>query len=474
MAREIELKLEIDPDDLGRLASLPMLSGPPRIERQISVYYDTPKGRLRRHGVLLRVRQHDGGWTQTIKRTNDGAGLFARDEWESEVQGLNPDLQAIRNSPLKELIKPRQFRHLVPVFKTDVERTGWDLQNEAIELTYDSGRIEAGDHDEQVHELELELGAGDPAELFIAAGKIARRIPVKLGVQSKAERGFALASGKGKAIVKARPLELADDMSVAAGFAEIVTACLRHFRMNELLLVTEHNAEALHQLRVAVRRLRTALWLFKPVAKGKSFDRIIDQLRVFTRELGAARNIDVILKSMKADDPARAQLEKDRQQLYKNISRKLGSVRFNGFILDLVGWAHAGEWRNSKKATLPLARFARKRLDRLWQRIVRRGNNLAQLSEAQLHRLRIDAKKIRYSVEFLRGPLRSDGDEQDQFVKAAEGIQDSLGRLNDLATRRQLLDRPARKSATARHLRSAKRFMNELERTGPYWRKANP
>jgi inorganic triphosphatase YgiF len=476
MAREVELKLEIEPGKAGRLTANRQLLSQLRVERQISVYYDTPKGKLRRHGMVLRVRQHDGGWVQTIKRVEAGAGLFDRDEWESPVQSLLPDLQAIADTPLKDLIKPRQFCHLIPVFRTDVERTSWQLRDGdgAIELTYDEGQIEAGPASEPVHELELELRDGEIGELFAAAKKICRRIPAKLGVQAKSERGFALADGRAKAPVKATRVELNRDVSVADGFAAIVVACIRHFRLNEPLLVAERNAEALHQVRVSIRRLRTALWLFKPVVKGEEFGRIDDQLRIFTRELGAARNIDVILASMAADDPARSQLEKDRGHLYGKILRKLGTARFHVFILDLIAWVRVGDWRSGKRAAKPLLPFALKRLDLLWSRIDERGSELTHLSETDRHHLRIDAKKIRYALEFLSEPLGPDCKAQSKFIKKAEGVQEWLGRLNDLATREKLLAiwHPEDAKNAVRYLRSAKRCMGDLERIGPFWQEA--
>ena len=472
MAREVELKFEIDPADAAKVMAMPKLAGPPQVERQVSVYYDTPKSKLRRHGFILRVRQHDAGWTQTVKRTGDGGGLFDRDEWEEQVQSLQPDLQAVAATPLVDLIKPRQFRQLVPVFRTDVERSSWQLgEDGGIEVSHDSGAIEAGERREPIHELELELKHGEAGALFAAARTIARRIPLRLGVQSKAERGFALARGKAKRPAKASPVELDGTITVAEGLAIIVAACLRHFRLNEPLLVAGRNAEALHQLRVAIRRLRTALWLFRPAVKGKEFDRISDQLRSFTRDLGAARNTDVILASMRAQDPARGQLEKDRRQLYDRILRKLDSARFHRFILDLVAWTHAGEWRTARKAAKPMMPFVVKRLDRLWRRIADRGSNFTHLSDTDRHELRIDIKKIRYALEFLREPFALAGNLRDQFGEAAEGLQDSLGRLNDLATRKQLLSRPAKGSAAARHPRSARQCLHDLERIGPFWRK---
>jgi triphosphatase len=476
MARELELKLEIDTAAAAKLRTDCLLKAQPHVERLVSIYYDTPKRKLRQQGLVLRVRQRDDGWVQSVKRNADSAGLFDRDEWEAPVQSLQPDLEAIAASPLKDLIKPHQFRHLVPVFRTDVERTAWPVEGagEKIELTYDAGTVEAGGASEPIHELELELKEGEVGSLFAVARKIGRLIPLRLGVQSKSERGFALARRKPPAPVKATVVDLPANAMIGDSFAAIVTTCLKHFRMNEPLFIQERDAEALHQLRVAIRRLRTALWMFKPVVDGPEHERINDRLRTFTRELGAARNIDVILASMTANDPARPQLERDRRQLYGRILRKLETARFRGFILDILCWINAGEWRQGSRPGKPLMPFARKRLDRLWRQIKDRGAELRQLSEIQRHHLRIDSKKMRYALEFLGQPRGAAGKTQRDFIAAAEGVQDTLGHLNDLATRRAMLSwpMPPPETEAARALRAAKRHLRKMEKIGPFWSEA--
>lgn len=473
MARELELKLEIDPAAAEKLRTHHQFQGAPSVERLVSVYYDTPKHRLQRRQLVFRVRQHDEGWVQTVKRGGDFAGLFDRDEWEAPVQSLEPDLQSIANSPLKDLIEPHQFRHLIPIFRSTVERTSWAVEESGakIELTYDAGMIEAGATSEPICELELELKEDGVGALFSLARKIGRVVPARLGVQSKSDRGFALAQSKGRAPVKATSVRLGHDATVADGHAAIVTACLKHFRLNEPLFVQNRDPEALHQLRVAIRRLRTALWLFRPAVKGPEFERINDQLRILIREFGAARNIDVILASMAVNDPARGQLEKDQRLLYGRILRKLGTARFPTLILDILCWAHAGEWRQGSEAGKALTPFAGKRLGQLWRRIRKRGGELRQLSEEQRHHLRIDAKKLRYALEFLEDASEADRKAQRDFISAAEGVQDSLGHLNDLATRRAMLSWPIQPSEKDedRAYRTARRHLSKMARIGPIW-----
>ena len=101
-------------------------------------------------------------------------------------------------------------------------------------------------------------------------------------------------------------------------------------------------------------------------------------LRRFTRELGAARNIDVILATLPLNDRARGHLEDDRKRIYAKIIRKLDSRSFRLFIFDLFAWMQAGKWRSRKKASGPLMPFAIKRLNRLWQGIEQRSAHVGR------------------------------------------------------------------------------------------------
>lgn len=471
LAREVEIKLDIDPADAALLASF---MGDADRKRQVSVYFDTPKAKLRRNGWVLRVRHVDGRFIQTIKRSGPSPIPIERQEWEEEVEQLEPDSKVIARTPLAEIVKARQFRQLGEVCRCVVDRATRTISSGkgSFELTYDDGLVETRGACEPIHEVELELKDGDLEALFASARKIVRQAPVKIGVMAKSERGFALAGERRNTATKAPPVMLGPSMSVAVGFATVAAACLKHFRMNEPLLIAKRDAEALHQLRVAVRRLRSALWLFRPAVRDSELADFEDELRRFTRELGAARNIDVILGTLSRNDPARSHLEDDRERIYSKIIRKLGSRHFRLFMFDLFAWIQAGKWRGRKKAKGPLMPFAIRRLDRLWARIWRKADFLNRLPEPERHKLRIETKKLRYSVEFLAEPFRSLADERVSFVKAAEGVQNRLGELNDLVTRQEMLFAPNQPSAgkiRSRHLRGAKRHLAKLREIGPFW-----
>lgn len=477
MDREVELKLDIDPAQVSRLLQLPAFNEGIDRRNYVTVYFDTPKRKLRRNGWVLRVRQSGDRFVQTIKRSEASAGLFDRDEWEAEVQTLTPEHAAIDKTPLGELVKSRQVPNLVPACRSDVVRASRELNTNGttIELTYDEGSIEAQERHLSINEVELELKAGDVAELMAFARGLVSRAPLKLGVMSKSERGFALADGKLESAAKAPPVALSDKMNVTDGFTAIVTACLKHLRMNEPLLLTKQDPEALHQLRVAVRRLRSAFWLFRPAIRNGEYAAFNKGLRAFTRELGAARNIDAILSTISPSDPARGALESNRRRLCARILRKLESRTFRLFVFDLLTWVHIGKWRDKKKAGGLLMPFSVKRLNRLWGNIEQRAEDIHRLPDEERHKLRIDMKKMRYALEFLSVPLGKDAADQVKFTAAAEGVQDRLGQLNDMATRQAML---AKRDSTwgkdwARHMRAAKRYLRKMQEIGPFWRRVS-
>jgi inorganic triphosphatase YgiF len=476
---EVEIKLEVAPEHADELPSHPLLRRlTPRVEALRSVYFDTRKGKLKRNGWTLRVREANGLYTQTLKRAGPGAGLFSRDEWEGAVAGPDPDPNAAAGTPIADFFGKKQFGRLVPLFAVEVERSTWVLRPDGaeVELVSDRGLVAAGDRTEDFNEIELELRAGDVSSLVGLAQRIGRRIPFRLGVQAKAERGFQLARGMPGRAVKAEPVTVGRRMTIADGVAIIISACLKHFRLNEALVVPGGDPEGLHQARVALRRLRAALSLFKPAIDDDQFDALRNELRAFTAKLGPARDLDVLIAKLQPRDRKRRGFERRRARHYAAIEKMFASRRFRAWTLDMVGWVYGGDWRETRRAKRPLLGFALGRLDRLWRAIERRGDEFDSLSDYQRHRLRIHGKKIRYGLEFLEAPLSVAGSDQQKFAKAVEGLQEALGEMNDLTTARTLVPWN-RQAATAdqeaevkRLAQIARRHLRTLRDIGPYWR----
>jgi inorganic triphosphatase YgiF len=499
--REIELKLLLDEGGAKQLRAHPALKKlSSETARQVSTYYDTPDGALRNAGFSLRVRESKGRFLQTVKRQGpDAAGMFDRPEWEEEVESAEPDLDRAARTPLKEHLGKRTRKRLKPLIRSEMERTTWNVSRggAAIEVVLDEGTVTGGKASERIAELELELKGGETRDLIDFARQLGERAPLRLGVLTKAERGYALADGAAGRVVKAERIDLVPAMSAAEAFGAIAASCLRQFRLNETIVARTQDPSALHQARVAMRRLRSAFTFFRPIIGDQEFLTLREEVRWFTNQLGDARNLDVLLKRVPgakgADDTEkelRRTLEAARERAYASVLETLASPRLRRLMLDLVGWIETGKWREAGMAGRPIGEFGRAQLDKRWRKVKKGGKHLAKLEVEPLHRLRIEVKKLRYAVEFLAAlETREEAlTRRKSFSSALEDMQEHLGELNDIETARELLQ-----SLLADHPRadellgSASRFIDKgtqkenpvtgaeqaygrLAEAGPFWR----
>lgn len=478
-AREVELKLELDADQAAKLRESALAGAAGcRSQDQLTVYYDTPGGTVRDQGFTLRVRSSGGKFVQTVKPITESAGLMAREEIECDVASIEPDRGALPGV-LRPLVESRE--QLLPIIRSQVRRTSWTIDQGGgrIQVDLDEGEISAGDRRQPFNELEFELLSGDPRCLLIAAKDIADHVPVRLGVVTKAERGFLLRSGASHRITKAAPVEVHPGMTVAETFEVMVNACLKHYRLNEPLVIEGREAKALHQSRVAMRRLRSAFTLFKSAIADVEYHYLREELRWFTSQLGDARNLDVYLERDLPDDE-RERLSARRDEAYVHVIEAMNSPRLRRLMLELVGWLAFGPWRSSPQAQKPVGDYANRRLNRLWGTIDGPGQHLASIDEESRHQLRIQVKKMRYAIEFLRGLYPDKRTEEKRFAAAVEELQESLGKLNDLHTAQSLRTAPAGNEwligepEERIHLRESEQAFRDLAAVGPFWRTAAP
>src|SRR5262249_37397063 len=166
-----------------------------------------------------------------------------------------------------------------------------------IELSIDRGKVQAGGQCSPLCEVELELKRGQSAELFRLARGLAEQVPVQLAVKSKAERGYALVTGEKPQPIKAAPVALTPDSSRQAAFQAIAQACLNQL-VRRTPAMKEGDAEGLHQLRVALRRLRAAISLFADMLVDPQTQVMKTEFKWITGELGPARELDVFIKQV--------------------------------------------------------------------------------------------------------------------------------------------------------------------------------
>jgi CHAD domain-containing protein len=281
-----------------------------------------------------------------------------------------------------------------------------------------------------------------------------------------------MSEGALERVSKAAPISTQPSDTVGQAFASIMHACLKHYRLNEDVVLRNRAGDALHQARVALRRLRSAFSFFRPAIADEQFLGMREELRWFTGQLGEARNLDVYLQRELAPEEIEA-TTKRREEAYDQVIEAMNSAKLRLLLVDLTGWASVGPWRGEKPANRPIRSFATKRLNKLWSTIEPARAMLAQMDEESRHRLRIQVKKMRYAVEFFNEVYPS-SKRKKWFVRSVEELQESLGNLNDLATARVLApdlttDRPDEAAEELEHLRRSESSLEDLCAAGPFW-----
>lgn len=464
---ETELKLLIATADvaaLRRLALLKQSSTPKPATRLLrSTYFDTPELHLKQHGMELRVRRVGRVSVQTLKAVGRAAeaGLHQRPEWEARVAGLRPELASLialvgAGSPWEKVLSaPGLAQGLVPIFGNEVRRTVWNLrlaQGAEVELALDQGELRHGDKREPISEVELELKAGASGALFDLALQLQEQVPLRVGNLSKAARGYALQTPVAAAAVKATPVALSRELNAEAGFRVIVSNCLAQMQDNEAGVMRGTDPETIHQMRVGMRRLRSALRLFAPRIP---FPPALQQeLAWLGGELGIARDADVLadstLKKVTEACPRETDLLRLRQSASAIAAEKrslaaaaVASVRYSRLMLGLVGWVQASRWHESlDEAALgalaePLAKRAARILADCHAKLLKSGKRLAHGMAEERHRVRIATKKTRYATEFFQSLHAAR--RVKRYLRRLVALQDVLGWLNDAAVAERLL-----------------------------------
>lgn len=470
MTDEIELKLELSEKAAAAIEASGLLTGESGRARQSSIYYDTPDHRLASAGISLRIRKSGSKRVQTIKAAGTNtAGLFTRSERERPVRNDVPVLDAA--SPLPDALGSC-VDSIVPIFEVRIDRRSWMIAegDATIEAVLDRGAVVVGDRQSPVCEIELELKSGSADALFALARKLGAAAPVRLGVLTKAERGYRL-TGPAPTMFKAEPVLLADGVTSARAFGIVAQSCIRQFRLNEALLLADGGAEALHQARVALRRLRSAFSIFRPII-GESRAALVADLRWLTSELGEARNLDVLLARTRPG-PLHDRVALARDAAYRRVGEVLAMPRTRELMFDLAEAIARHGCSNSPDAAdgdLPARAFAVAALDRFHRRAKKRGSHLADIDDAHRHTARKAAKKLRYAAEFLANLFvrKRDRRRYEAFIASLETLQDQLGALNDLVTAALVLEKlgvegdPEASRLTAEHRKKKLRKAAEV------------
>ncbi len=263
--------------------------------------------------------------------------------------------------------------------------------------------------------------------------------------------------------VKASPLHFDADTTSEDAFVAVIGACLRHAEANRPA-VLNGGIEGIHQMRVAFRRLRSGLKIFRPLISREASAELVEDVRWLNGFLGPARDWDVFLED--GLSPVfgrfprkrglvwfRSKAEAIRQTHHRALRQALAEPRYPAMLQRFADWLNCHAWRDgsSDKQRERLAElvtsFAAPLLERDHRRVVERGESFSELSAERRHALRIRVKELRYAQDFFASLYHAATAKA--YLGTLAKLQDCLGVMNDVAVTRRLLDEAGLKSASA-------------------------
>ena len=452
---EIELKFQIPPESKAPLEKFITSKGGTS-KRLRAKYFDTDARLLARSNIALRLRKEGHVWYQTLKVAPQAAAVIRHEDTVRLVTppGTAPVMDPSRHSSSDQWMKiDKLLRHvaaseLKPLYETDIKRLSVDLRTRRGLINYaiDTGSISNTEKETDpllmalgqtveplklpVAEIELELVSGSNMALIEAGTRLVRDYGVWLDVRTKSMRGDSLAKAKLiMAPAKAQSVKISDDLSLEEFFEIVRKECVRHVLVNASQLASEEGylPEHIHQLRVALRRLRTALKLFSR-AQNFEVQTWSDQAKFLAAQLGKNRDIDAMSESIwpelrKINAPLVEFTALEGMQSPALIVRE-GKIQ--SWFLELIGRDLQSPEQNTQShwsAILPI-------IIKWQKKCAKRAKNFASLTVEERHELRKKMKRLRYSLEFIEGECKSS--KFRQFSKVLARAQNELGTYNDL------------------------------------------
>lgn len=458
---EVDLKFILDGltsrELWTRVRAAKLATGGPRTRTLRSVYLDTPDHALKNAGIALRLRRDGRRWVQAVKTAGGlHGGLPQGGEVENPAPGGRPCLEAIPDASVREQVVRRiGGSPLAPVCETVIRRSTGEVSladGTRAELAVDVGEVRAGDRSALLHEVEIELIEGEPGGLFDIAQALFRDGGLRFSRLSKAARGYLLAE-QGYIDPPILPRNAEDVALDAAQLAEaaardILRECLDQIAANVAVVGRLDAAEGPHQLRVGLRRLRSAFLVFAPVLRSPEMARLNGEARWLGQEVGRLRDLDVL-----ANDVVRAEaaahpdeaglaaladaLAHRAAELRGELRALLAGPRLQAFLIDLArfvetrGWLVPQDFAQTARLASPVGDLADAALHRRWKKVRKHARGLETLDAGQRHELRKQLKKLRYAVEFFSSLYP--GKRVDPFLKRLKKLQAVFGDLNDAA-----------------------------------------
>ena len=255
-------------------------------------------------------------------------------------------------------------------------------------------------------------------------------------------------SGKGTARAgQAQPRRLPPALPTAAmacdaAFRSIVGRYLRDLAAHHEA-TCGGDAGALHEMRIALTRLRTAIAFFSPMVAGPQQARLSNELKWLNAHLGAVRDLDVAIERLKEINGRRSQTlyqswSRERVESQRHLTRALRAVRYRRLIKSISNWIERGSWSTKrgkeavKQRACPVAEYSARKLLQWRRKLIKRSRHLEEIGTEKRHRVRLLNKRLSYAIEAVAGLVsESEASKLQATLKALRKAQRSLGQLND-------------------------------------------
>lgn len=439
------IRLRLDPADISVLLQNPLLATPPKRRRVHLTHFDTPDKSLA--GLALSVEE-----TRVLRKTILTVTQTSGEArvWFAPTTPGTFDFATLIDTPEIAEQLTQLADALEPIYKIETRQRLWTVQirSAQVEVILEEGQITSSagvsQRTQPFCEIELRLHQGQSAALYGVARLLSRLLRLHPISDSFRQRARAFSTGEVARPVKAKRVKVDAKDSAIGVFKQLAWICLNQLQANEGGVFAPNNVEFIHQARVSLRRLRTALKLFGTELPPEFSNKWGLAWRDVGEQLGNARNWDVfcteILPDIEADlgnIPDVSGLKEFAQtQRDKAHAQTQAWMRGRRYSLTMIAFCEALLALPDRKADR-ISDFADKALKKRYKRFCRGAKVAHTLTGEERHEVRIDLKRLRYTIDFFESLYPQK--QMQPFLASLAETQELLGHMNDLVTCEALL-----------------------------------
>lgn len=416
-------------------------------------YFDTSTYSLQKAKLAYRIRREGEQWIATIKGggTSSG-GLHERQEWNVVVSNTKPDLTVFEDTDIgRRLIEAVGSQLLEPIVTTRFERHSLEVimpDGSRIEVAADQGTIAAGFKNTPILEVELELKSGNPSSLFKLGTLLARECSLLPELDSKFYRGLKLlgiADLQSQKTVKVLPVD--KNQLASEGLRTMIVQLIAQFLVvQRAFLENQAQPEHVHELRICLRRLRSLLHFAGPIVASEQYRWYQDELKKLGQILGVLREIDVAYAGWKQMNDSQSTVVESKMSLGELLAKRrllegerVYKIFYAGaatpLLMDLWATITDNNRRHLTEQPITIGEYAMSKLSQWLKAAIKQGKAIDWTEIENVHKLRLQVKRIRYVAEVLEPVLY----EVPQLILRLSVLQDNLGLLSDAHSTDSLL-----------------------------------